>query len=133
MSFDSSSSSMLTPTEMRTSSESPKKAEKLGERKKLTEFDEEESEAWRNIFQQRFDKRVGKNRNQATFLNFDVFGEASLVQNFLQESIAKKGQVSGELEEKQGEDAAAASLAREVQQQIQNHYFLFILIKEIYF
>ena len=79
MSFDSSSSSMLTPTEMRTSSESPKKAEKLGERKKLTEFDEEESEAWRNIFQQRFDKRVGKNRNQAIFLNFDVFGEVSLV------------------------------------------------------
>ena len=79
MSFDSSSSSMLTPTEMRTSSESPKKAEKLGERKKLTEFDEEESEAWRNIFQQRFDKRAGNNGNQATFLNFDVFGEASLV------------------------------------------------------
>ena len=79
MSFDSSSSSMLTPTEMRTSSESPKKAEKLGERKKLTEIDEEESEAWRNIFQQRFDKRVGNNRNQATFLNVDIFGEASLV------------------------------------------------------
>ena len=79
ISFDSSSSSMLTPTEMRTSSESPKKAEKLEERKKLTEFDEEESEAWRNIFQQRFDKRAGNNHNQATFLNFDVFGEASLV------------------------------------------------------
>ena len=63
MSFDSSSSSMPTPTEMRTSCVNPEKVENLvdhdEEESKLVDLKEEESEVWRNIFQERFDRRMG--------------------------------------------------------------------------
>ena len=93
MSFDSSSSSMLTPTEMRTSSEKPRgwtnlldpneeksKLVDLNEEKsevknlneeesRLVDLNEEKSEVWRNIFQERFDKRMGGyNSKQEPFL-----------------------------------------------------------------
>ena len=72
MSFDSSSSSMPTPTEMRTSCENPQKAEKpRAGWKKLVDLDEEESEEWRNIFQERFDRRTGGNSSKAPFFHFD--------------------------------------------------------------
>ena len=70
MSFDSSSSSMPTPTEMRTSCENPEKAEKPREWKKLVDLDEEE---WRNIFQERFDRRTGGDISKACLFPFDVF------------------------------------------------------------
>ena len=60
---------MPTPTEMKTSCENPEKIEKPRGWKKLVDRDEEESEAWnlddeesgvwRNIFQERFDRRMG--------------------------------------------------------------------------
>ena len=63
MSFDSSSSSMPTPTEMRTSCVNPEKVENL------VDLNEEKSEVWRNIFQERFDKRMGGyNSKQEPFL-----------------------------------------------------------------
>ena len=93
MSFDSSSSSMLTPTEMRTSSEKPRgwtnlvdhdeeesevcnlneeKSEVKNpneEESRLVDLNEEKSEVWRNIFQERFDKRMGGyNSKQEPFL-----------------------------------------------------------------
>ena len=81
MSFDSSSSSMPTPTEMKTSCENPEKIEKPRGWKKLVDrneeekevlnLDEEESEAWRNIFQERFDRRTGGyDSKQEPFLIF---------------------------------------------------------------
>ena len=73
MSFDSSSSSMPTPTEMRTSCENPENAEKPREWKKLVGLDEEESEEWRNIFQERFDRRTGGDSSKAPFFHFDDF------------------------------------------------------------
>ena len=75
MSFDISSSSMPTPTEMRTSCENPEKAEKLRGWQKLVDLDEEESEEWRNIFQERFDRRTGGDRSKAPFFLFDVFNK----------------------------------------------------------
>ena len=81
MSFDSSSSSMLTPTEMRTSSEKPRGWTNLvnlneeesevcnpnEEKSRLADLNEEKSEVWRNIFQERFDKRTGGNCSKELF------------------------------------------------------------------
>ena len=81
MSFDSSSSSMLTPTEMRTSSEKPRgwtnlvdlneeksKLVDLNEEKsEVKNLNEEKSEVWRNIFQERFDRRTGGNCSKEPF------------------------------------------------------------------
>ena len=81
MSFDSSSSSMLTPTEMRTSSEKPRgwtnlldpneeksKLVDLNEEKsEVKNLNEEKSEVWRNIFQERFDRRTGGNCSKELF------------------------------------------------------------------
>ena len=77
MAFDSSSSSMPTPTEMRTSCKNPEKAEKPRSWKKFVDLEDEESEAWRNIIQERFDRRTRGDCSKAHFFPCHVFRQTS--------------------------------------------------------
>ena len=120
---------MPTPTEMRTNCEKSENVENPRGRKKLVDLEEEESEAWRNIFQERFDRRrTGDNGNQEHFFPFLSFWKTTFYKILLQEGVANhpsdggQSQVGGgqggegELEGKQGEDVAAA-FTREVAKQ----------------
>ena len=115
---------MPTPTEMRTNCENPENVENPRGRKNLVDLEEEESEAWRNIFQERFDRRTtGGDCKQEHFLLFLCFWKTAFEKFLLQERLAnhppdcgKSQGGEGELKGKQGENVAAA-FTREVAKQ----------------